>query len=333
MSQPRISILMPCKDAEATLAEALDSILNQTCGEFEFLIWDDGSTDSSPDVLAKYAAKDGRIRIVGHRSVGLVEALQRLSKEARGEFVARMDADDVSLAERLERQVAFLENHPKVALSGCRYVTIGDRGGSGKSRYDEWMNELVEPVDIRRELFIECPVAHPTFMVRRDIFEAVGGYQDHGWPEDYDLLMRLAVHEHAIAKVDEVLFEWRHHPQRTSLRDTRYDDSSFRALKRHYLTKLYPRRMETLYQWGAGEVGKRWMREWTSTAPHAVVDIHPRKVGARIHGFDVIAPEELPESGRAFIVVAVGAPGARENIRSWLDPRGYFEGSDYIFIA
>ncbi len=86
------------------------------------------------------------------------------------------------------------------------------------------------------------------------------------------------------------------------------------------------------YQWGAGEVGKKWLREW-QPKPLAVVDINPRKIGRLIHDVPVIAPEELPPPGRAFVVIAVGAPGARNVIREWLTPRGYEEPRDFLFLA
>ena len=87
------------------------------------------------------------------------------------------------------------------------------------------------------------------------------------------------------------------------------------------------------YQWGAGEVGKRWLREWQERKPEAVVDINPRKIGRRIHDAPVIAPEDLPPPGETFVVVAVGAPGARTDIRDWLTPRGYEETRDFLFLA
>lgn len=113
----------------------------------------------------------------------------------------------------------------------------------------------------------------------------------------------------------------------------RYSPEHFRAIKRHYLLQSYLRGETPFYQWGAGEEGKPWLREWEGRRPLAVVDITPRKVGRGLHGMRVIAPEDLPPPGTAFTVVAVRAPDARPEIRAWMTPRGYRELSDYLFLA
>ena len=309
------------------------SVLGQTEPDFELLLWDDGSTDATREKLREFAQDDSRCRVVGTDSVGLVEALRRLGKAASGRFLTRMDADDVCLPMRFERQAAFLDANQDMGLCGCLHETFGGGIGSGRVRYDAWMNALVQPEAVRRELFVECPVAHPSFMLPADTYRAVGGYRDHGWPEDYDLVMRVAASGAEIGKVSEVLLRWRRHSGQTSMTHERYSEERFRALKRHYLPKFYGAKLDRLYQWGAGQVGKRWLREWTDPKPRAVVDIHPRKVGTRIHAYPVIAPEELPAPGEAFTVVTVGAPGARDDIREWFTPRGYAEGRDYVFLA
>jgi FlaA1/EpsC-like NDP-sugar epimerase len=117
------------------------------------------------------------------------------------------------------------------------------------------------------------------------------------------------------------------------MNDPRYDEGAFRALKRHYLGHFPARAGRPLYQWGAGEVGKRWLREWGESAPVGVVDINPRKIGRTIHGVRVIAPEELPSPAACFVVVMVGTPGARDEIRGRLQPRGFRECEDYLFLA
>lgn len=324
---------MPCKNAASTLEAAVNSILSQSIGDFELLIWDDGSSDGTARVLGQLAQCDSRVRILGSDPVGLVGALRILGQRAAGSFAARMDADDISLPSRFERQLEYMRANPEVGLCGCLYETVGAPVRSGRIRYDAWINSLITPEAIRRDLFVECPVPHPSFMLPMTVFRAVGGYEDRGWPEDYDLLFRVAAAGLQIGKAPEVLLQWRHHSGQTSLTHERYSETLFRAVKRHYLNVLYADRMPRLHQWGAGRVGKRWLREWDEVRPQAVVDIHPRKIGTRIHGYQIIAPEELPPPGAAFTVVVVGAPGARDEIRGWFTPRGYKEGADFIFVA
>lgn len=333
MKTPALSVVVPCFDAGELLPECLDSLLSQTLVDFELVLVDDGSRDDTAAIADAYAQRDPRVCVIRSAHVGIVEALRRGCEVAQGAYLARMDADDVALPARLAEQFAFMEAHPDVALCGCQVELFGERIGTGRARYAEWMNGLVEHEAMTRELFVECPVPHPTFMMRRDAFDAVGGYVDAGWPEDYDLVMRLHCAGYRLGKVVQPLLRWRHTESRLSMTDPRYSPEQFRALKRHYLDKTYLANRSEFYQWGAGEVGKPWLREWGTHAPKAVVDIHPRKIGRTIHGAPVIAPEGLPGHGEAFTVVAVGAPGAREEIRAWFSERGYTELVDYLFLA
>ena len=315
------------------MPEAVDSVLAQEFGDFEFLLFEDGSTDRTAAVALEYAAKDNRIRVIQSGHVGIVPALQRLSREAKGRYFARMDADDVARPDRFQKQFGYMETNPQVALCGSKVKIVGDRIASGRRRYEEWINGLLDHDSISRELFVECPVPHPTFFMRRVAFEEVGGYSDAPWAEDYDLVMRFHAAGHRVAKVPETLLEWRHSDDRNSMTDDRYSLDRFRAIKRNFLKKIHLSRFPEFYQWGAGEVGKQWLKEWSAAGPVAVVDINPRKIGRSIHGFPVIAPEELPAPGSGFTVVAVGAPGAREEIRAWFVERGYEEIRDFLFLA
>jgi len=333
MPEPAVSILMPCHNAASFLREAADSVVHQSRSDWELIAVDDGSTDDTGAILDEYG-RDPRVRVLRCEHAGIVGALQAAAGAARAPVLARMDADDISLPERIERQLAYLDAHPDVALCGTRVEMIGTELGEGRIRYRDWLNAIVTPEDAWREAFIECPVAHPSFCMRRDAFEAVGGYRDAGWAEDYDLVLRLLEAGHSVSNVPEVLLHWRESGQRLSMRDGRYGEAQFRACKRHYLRKLYlDGGGPPLYQWGAGEVGKRWLRDVDALPVKAVVDLHPRKIGITIHGVPVIAPDGLPPAGECRVLVAVGAPGAREDIRQWFNARGYREVVDYRFIA
>ncbi|MBI4560121.1 MAG: glycosyltransferase [Candidatus Hydrogenedentes bacterium] len=328
-----VSILMPVFNAQETLGNSIESIRGQSWTDWELILVDDGSTDDSGQIGANFANRDSRIHNIRKRHEGIVAALTAAADRAEGRYLARMDADDTAHPDRLAKQLTLVEQDPRIALCGTRVEMVGSDLGLGRQRYEKWINSLCSHEEILRELFVECPLSHPTFMMRRDTFEAVGGYQDHGWAEDYDLCMRLFLAGARFGKVPEPLLLWRDSPERLSMNDDRYSFLQFRRLKRHYLFKSYLKAGTSFFQWGAGEVGKYWLREWGQDRPEAVVDIHPRKVGRRIHGYHVIAPEELPGPGAAFIVVAVGAPGARNDIRNWLNPKGYEELRDYLFLA
>lgn len=333
MWEPVVSVILPFHNASETLERAVHSIRQQSFGDWGLIAFDDGSTDGSREIVEGCAPEDTRIHVVPSEHVGIVEALRRACAISKGKYVLRMDADDIAMPDRIKKQAALMESHPDVALCGTRVTIVGTTVGSGTRRYEAWINGLVRHEDIVRELFVECPLPHPTFCIRRDAYERVGGYQDHGWPEDYDLVMRFWQAGMRLGKVPEPLLEWHHSACRLSMTDPRYSEAAFRALKRHYLFETYLRDRPVFHQWGAGEVGKRWLRDWSTPRPFAVVDIHPRKIGRKIHGYRVIAPEQLAPPCATFIVIAVGSPGARDEIRGRLDPCGYHELRDYIFIA
>ena len=333
MKPPHISVLMPVYNAADTLATAVDSIIAQHETSWELIMVDDGSTDTSPTIMAAYAQGDPRIRHIRRERCGIVEALSTAAECAQGALLARMDADDHAEPVRLTEQAALFERDPDLALCGGRVRMIGHAVGSGRKRYEAWINSCVQHEAIIRDIFVECPIPHPTFMMSRAWFDALGGYRDQGWPEDYDLVLRIWQQQGRFAKPDPVLLHWRNQPERLSMTDQRYGEKAFRALKRHFLYSTVLHNTATrFFQWGAGEVGKKWLREWPHP-PEAVVDINPRKIGRTIHHVPVIAPEALPPPGECVILVAVGAPGARDEIRDYLCPRGYDEPAHFRFIA
>ena len=333
MPRPRVSVVLPFFNAQETLAHAIDSILNQTFQDWELVLFDDGSTDNSTEVAKQRSGADRRLRVIGSTHIGIVEALARGCGEARGEYIARMDADDVSHPDRLELQLAETSKDPRVGLCGTQVRMVGEKIGYGRRRYERWINALDTHESMERELFVECPIPHPTFFMPRQAYLDAGGYQDHGWPEDYDLCMRMFLLGRRFAKVAAPLLDWTESPARLSMVSPRYSPAQFRAIKRHYMFLTHLAEGRPFCQWGAGEVGKRWLPEWTDRGPASVIDVNPRKIGHRIHGYKIIAPEHIDTSRRDFIVIAVGAPGARDEIRQWLAGQAYTEVKDFIFVA
>jgi hypothetical protein len=185
---PLVSVCMPVKDAAATLREALDSILGQTLEDFEVVVVDDGSRDESPSILSEYRARDARVRVLQVEEAGVGAALRIACAEAGGRYIARMDADDVALPQRLEQQVAFLDAHSDTAVVGGAYILIGADGTRGRT-----VRPPSSDSAIRRALERYNPIAHSTVTMRRDAYERVGGYR-LARAEDYDLWTRIAEH-------------------------------------------------------------------------------------------------------------------------------------------
>lgn len=337
---PRVSVLMPCYNAAATLDEALDSLFRQTLADFEIVAVDDGSEDSTRDRLAAWAARETRLRWYAQPHSGIITALNSGWQRCQGQYIARMDADDISYPHRLAQQAALLDSQPNLAAVSC--LVEGCPPGSlraGFRIYLEWLNSLVTDEQIRRELYVESPLAHPSVMLRREWLERVGGYQEHGWPEDYDLWLRMAQAGAHFGKVQQVLLGWRDSPGRLTRQDGRYSLENFLRAKAHYLMLGPLRGRHSVMIWGAGMMGRRLGKQLARLgAPlRYYIDIDPKKIGGTRRGCPVLPAERLPEAWRAspnpVVLAAVGARGARALIRQRLNNFGLQEGRDWWAAA
>jgi len=210
---PAVSVLMPVYDAAPYLARAVESILGQTLRDFEFLIYDDGSTDGSIQIVEGYARRDPRIRLFRKPHAGYAVWLREGVAAANAPFVARMDADDIARPTRLQRQLDFLEHRPVCCAVGARVLRI-DPEGRPISEFDA----PLEHDGIERALLVGRGEAlpHPAAMLRRDLLLAAGNYRPEYEPaEDLELFLRLAEHGR-LANLPEVLLDYRQHVRKTS---------------------------------------------------------------------------------------------------------------------
>jgi len=319
----RVSVLLPCRDVAAHLPEAIASLDAQTYTDLEIIAVDDGSTDDTRRILEQWAQRNRRVCVLAQEGAGIVVALQRAIEEASGEIMARMDGDDVAHPERIAAQVALLDARPDIGACGTRTQYFPrDAVQGGALRYEQWINSLLEPDEIARDMFVECPIAHPTLVVRTHLLRDVGGYIDRGWPEDYDLVLRLWERGVAMAKTAEVLLHWRERADRASRRLPQYAQDAFRRCKVHYLRRTLLRDRDAVI-WGAGPVGKAFARELQrqSGAVRAFVDIDPRKIGQVVHGAPVLPPSALHGLEDCLVLAAVGQAGGRRAIREALGKR------------
>lgn len=332
---PLVSVLLPYRNSAPTIEEALRSVLAERGVDMEVLAIDDGSTDRGPAIVAEIARADPRVIQGATGGVGIAAALAWGAARCRGELIARMDADDVSLPGRIEAAVALLESDPSLGLAATRVEGFPESAlGEGLRRYIDWQNSLVTPADHARELFVESPVCHPSVVLRRAALEAAGGFTDVRWAEDYDLWLRIDAAGFGLAKVPRVLFRWRHREGRLTFSDGRYALPLFDQAKARYLAPKLRARGRPVTVWGAGKTGKRIARalEGHGIEASRFIDIDPRKIGGTARGARVFPPEALAR-GDATVVCAVGARGARDLIRAHLAGRGFVEGEDFLFAS
>ncbi|MBV8753423.1 MAG: glycosyltransferase [Hyphomicrobiales bacterium] len=208
---PRVSVVLPVYNGEAFLTEALNSILAQSFRDFELIAIDDGSSDASGEILARLAKADSRVIVLVQENAGIIASLNRGLALARGEFIARMDADDVAHPERFARQVAFLDTRPDVAVVGCAVTLIDE---IGKPIRD--VDYPGTPETVAAFLETGSALAHPAVMMRRDTVRAVGGYRAaYRHAEDYDLWLRLAP-RYPLANLPDRLLRYRQHAGKLS---------------------------------------------------------------------------------------------------------------------
>lgn len=342
LASPAVSVVLPVRNGAATIGRAVASVQNQAFAEWELLVVDDGSSDETYEIVAGIARDDSRVRVLATDGRGIVAALNAGLAAARGEFIARMDADDHSLPDRLAAQVDFLREavNLDIGLVSCRVALGGDRMASaGYALYVDWINALLTPEQIALNRFVESPLAHPSVMFRREVVERHGGYRDGDFPEDYELWLRWLDAGVKMAKVPEELLCWNDSPERLSRRDSRYDPEAFFRVKAEWIAREVKRisGARRLLVWGAGRPTRK---RAAHLAAHGVriagyIDVDAKKTTAAIGGtgLPVIGYEALSPPEDAFVLGYVTSRGAREFIRAELRARGFVEGRDFLMCA
>ena len=252
---PKISVLMPAYNIEAHISDAIKSILNQTFTDFEFIIIDDGSSDNTWQIILENAKKDSRIFPL-RNSVNskLSRTLNKGLEIASGKYIARMDADDISIRNRLQKQYDFMEKNPAIGIIGgtMEVRTIKNRI-VGKRRYN-----LTDAL-IRKRIYRYCPFCHPVVMIRKSILDQVGGYNERWNPaEDYELYFRIGKCS-KFANLPDLLLIYRILPESMTRDSTRKMwDQTFEIRKKFSSDLFYPMnsfdRIYNFLQYAAGNI-------------------------------------------------------------------------------
>jgi len=332
---PEISVILPFYNAENTLEVAVESILIQTFSNFELLLIDNCSTDKSLSIAQKLAKKDHRIRLLSEERPGVANAMNCGLENAQGKFIARMDADDISLPERLEKQVAFLKENPEIGLVGStvKYVPH-NKNTAGFKRFVQWVNAFNTLEEIEQNRFVEIPVVNPTILFRKEMCEKWGGCFHGDFPEDYEMQLRYLEAGVKMAKLKEPLLEWHDYSTRLTRTDERYSTEAFFRVKARYFEKwsainnpFHPQ----IWVWGAGRKTRQRAKllEIEGLVVEGFIDIIKAKTAKK----KMLHFEAIPQPGKMFIVSMVTNPGAGAQIREFLLNKNYVEGEDFILMG
>ncbi len=325
----RVGWLIPVRDAARWLGEAVQSALAECAPEDEVLVVDDGSRDDPLSVLAD----DPRLRVIHQPPLGIVAAMERGRRELDTPLIARLDADDVALPGRIAAQRALLAADPGLAAVGGRARMRADSGEvpEGMRRYTEWVNSLDDP---HRGILVESPLFHPAVLMRAAAVEAVGGYRDGDFPEDYDLWLRFVAGGWRIGAAAQDVVLLRDRPGRLTRTDPRYARRAFFPLKRDWVARVLLPARRRVVVWGAGQEGTPWIR-WLVQAGHDVPAVLDIKHGSTRQGAPILPPEALETLRFDLLLVAVGARGARDEIRGRIAAMRpeLVEGRDWWAVA
>ncbi len=325
---PRISIVMPFRDAEETLSAALASLSAQSFRDWELLAVDDHSTDRSAEAITG----DARFRLLrNEEQPGIAGALVTGCRHADSAWIGRMDADDLSHPRRFERLLETAAAHPNWGVIGSR-VGLLDPLGDGMSRYVAWANSLLDPAEIAAARFIENPVIHPSVLMRRELAD----YRETDWAEDHDLWLRLLESGAEIGKTPETLLQWRDSPRRLTRTSTAYGTEARNRMRAHFLARMEKVRQAGVVIAGAGPIGKSLALalQAENVAVRGFFEVSRKRIGETIHGAPVVSSGELGRLWQdAVLLSAVGVPGGREKVRTLALAAGRREGVDFWCVC
>lgn len=333
--KPLISILMPVKNAEKHLTESIQSVLNQSITNWELIAANDHSNDSTPSILKYFSEIDKRIKVYTNEGSGIIQALRTAYKNSKGELIHRMDADDLMSKNKLEVLSSALSKGGKgsVATAKVSYFSDG-KLQDGYKKYANWLNKLCEENTHWSEIYKECVIASPNWLIHRSDLDECGAFLPNRYPEDYDLVFRLYENRLKVVSAKEVTHYWRDHEKRSSRNLEVYKDNDFFELKWHYFQRNEINSKRPLLIWGAGRKGKKLARllndlsieyEWVSNNPKK----HGKEIYEQImQSFKVIIQKNNPQ-----IIVAVGQLGAKAEIRRFLNTNQLIENKDFWFFC
>ncbi len=333
--QPTLSVILPFFNAEKTLKIAVQSILEQSFSDFELILVNNNSTDCSIAIVLELQKSDNRIKLIHETKQGVAFAMNCGLKHSKGKFLARMDADDISLPTRFEKQINYLKNNPVTDLVGC-YVEYQSKleNTKGFMRFVNWSNSFYTSEEISLNRFIEIPIINPTILFRRKLFEQLGACREGTFPEDYEMMLRYLDAGANFYKLPEKLLEWHDLHNRLTRTDSRYSSKAFYKIKAHYFFKwsiknnpFHP----TIWVWGAGQKTRQRARflEGEGLKIIGYFDIKANKTTTKqcLHYGKILPP------GQLFIVSMVAKYEARDFIKNYLQEIKYKEGIDYMMLA
>ena len=330
-----VSIILPVKNTAQYLEACLNSIVNQSYQEWELITVDDFSDDACWQILTDYSQKESRIKVFRNNSPGIIDALNLGYGKSSGNYITRMDSDDVMPPQKLED----LKNHLDEIGSGTVVTGLvqyfSDKPISkGYQQYEQWLNHLTKTESNFEDIYKECPIASACWMILRNDFEKCGKFESQEYPEDYDLCFRFYQAGLKIKAVNDILHLWREHPQRTSRTNQNYHLDRFVDMKPAYFLNLEVVSPDTIVLWSAGykskDLAKRLQQKklnfrWVCT--------NTKKIGNQIYDVNIEDYNSISKISHPKIIVPIAVPKYQSQINAFFKSINLVRNRDYFFFS
>lgn len=338
MYKKLVTVIMPVYNAEKYLAEAIESILEQTYSDFEFIITNDGSTDNSLNIIKEYAEKDNRIRIVSRENKGLVYTLNEQINMADGKYIVRMDADDISGKERICKQVDYMEKNQDIYLAGCHYDMLVEPGTDEEiikclNRINRDVNNFNDRVI--QHMFLGYVLLHPTWIFRKELINCIGGYGNYKHCEDGEFLFRTLASGYRIGTVPEKLFQYRVYNSSKSGND-RLSNTGLKEdmIDYHikYMVKSLKEKFDKEYVvWGADITGSLAVKKIQEQFPDAQFKGYIDSFAKPDEKRQIYRPDFIDKNNNYYVFIATN--GGLDYAVSYLENLGRCKVKDYFSVV
>ena len=335
MQKTLVSILIPFKNTFSFLPECLRSIFNQTHTNWELIIVDDFSTDKSYELVYEYAQKEERITLLKNKTPGIISALRLALSHSKGKLITRMDSDDIMHKDKLtilaKNLLRFGKKH--IATGLVRYFSA-EGISEGYKKYEEWLNCLTIKGTNYSEIYKECVIPSPCWMIHKDDLIACDAFNPNRYPEDYDLTFRFCEHQFKVIPCDKILHYWRDYHTRASRTDSHYAENSFLELKVHYFLKLHYNPEKKIVIWGAGKKGKTLAKLLiANTISFEWICDNPKKIGKHIYNKLLKPFTYLETINNTQSIITVANQKEQDTIRHYLKAHRKEQMVDYFFFC
>lgn len=328
--EPLVTIAMPVYNTEKYLVECIESILSQTYSKWELIAVNDYSTDNSKEILTSYANRDSRIHTYDNTfEKGITPSLLLAESKSTGQYITRMDADDKMHPSKIEALLQVAQkNENTLAIGLVKYFSEEKEIGEGYRSYENWINELAINKSSFEEIYKECVIPSPSWMLNKKTFNKIGGFNALAYPEDYDLTFRMYKSNLKVEATNEVVHFWRDHFARSSRNDPNYLDNRFIELKVNYFLEIN-KNDKPLLLWGTGKKGKSIAKRLiTSNIDFTWCTNNQNKIGHNV--YDKII-ESIPLNLNEFqIIIAVANKMQQLTILNTLEQH---QNSNYFYFC